>query len=463
MSEENDNQNSSLSENSSDDDESKEPGPSVAVNPFFDKSKRQKLKSEKSENSEKDSDDSDFSDSSDDEDSDLSEKEDSDAEKVPEPEIDEEDPLIKALKKSKEKSERKSPPDITCTDLITDFSFHPGSNLVAHCDINGKIYLNEYTNEENVFKNKQKCHKGNVRSLEFDPTGSTIFSGGEDKSFQIIDTETFKTVLKISDAHDAALYKIKPINENLLVTGDEDGTVKLWDKRQSSNMTKSVMEDSESLDDAVTDFFHKNQDPNYLVASSAEGVIQGYNLAGKKADVQSEVYEGEMNAMAVVHRDSKLIVGSGNGRLYMFNWREFGHWSDQFPGHPNAINSIVAVTDNVVITACEDGVIRAVHLYPHRFVGTVGHHEKGFGVEKLDVSHDGSLIASISHDECVKFWSIKYLEEMDYNKTKKPFLQQKGQKMRRKDNKMNRAQESEYQLPSSKKGNAKDFFKDLDE
>ena len=80
--------------------------------------------------------------------------------------------------------------------------------------------------------------KGNVRSLEFDPTGSTIFSGGEDKSFQIIDTETFKTVLKIADAHDAALYKIKPINENLLVTGDEDGTVKLWDKRQSSNMTK---------------------------------------------------------------------------------------------------------------------------------------------------------------------------------------------------------------------------------
>ena len=71
MSEENDIQNSSVSENSSDDDESKEAGPSVAVNPFFDKSKRQKLKSEKDSDSE-------FSDSSDDEDSDLSEKEDSD-------------------------------------------------------------------------------------------------------------------------------------------------------------------------------------------------------------------------------------------------------------------------------------------------------------------------------------------------------------------------------------------------
>ena len=38
----------------------------------------------------------------------------------------------------------------------------------------------------------------------------------------------------------------------------------------------------------------------------------------------------------------------------------------EFPGHPDGINSLIAVTDNVVITGCEDGVIRAVHLYPHR-------------------------------------------------------------------------------------------------
>ena len=53
---------------------------------------------------------------------------------------------------------------------------------------------------------------------------------------------------------------------------------------------------------------------------------------------------------------------------------------------------------------------RAVHLYPHRFVGTVGHHDKSYPIEKLDVSYNGELIASISHDDCVKFWSIKYLE-----------------------------------------------------
>jgi hypothetical protein len=45
--------------------------------------------------------------------------------------------------------------------------------------------------------------------------------------------------------------------------------------------------------------------------------------------------------------------------------------SDQYPGHPDAVNSMVAATDNVLITACEDGIIRAVHLFPHRFIGQV--------------------------------------------------------------------------------------------
>jgi len=53
---------------------------------------------------------------------------------------------------------------------------------------------------------------------------------------------------------------------------------------------------------------------------------------------------------------------------------------------------------------------------------------------------------------------------MDYNKTKKPFIAQKGAtKLRRKDNKMQQAQEKEHQLPSSNRANQKDFFKDLDE
>ena len=66
--------------------------------------------------------------------------------------------------------------------------------------------------------------------------------------------------------------------------------------------------------------------------------------------------------------------------------------------HPDAVNSVLSVTDNVVMTGCEDGNVRAVHLYPHRFLGVVGHHEGELPIEKMDVSGSGEMIASISHD-----------------------------------------------------------------
>ena len=49
--------------------------------------------------------------------------------------------------------------------------------------------MHEYSNEENTTKAKQKCHNNeSVRSLEFNITGSSLVSGGADKSFQIMDT-----------------------------------------------------------------------------------------------------------------------------------------------------------------------------------------------------------------------------------------------------------------------------------
>ncbi len=54
----------------------------------------------------------------------------------------------------------------------------------------------------------------------------------------------------------------------------------------------------------------------------------------------------------------KKVAGCADGRLYMFDWKQFGYHSADFPGHPDAINCVLAATENVVITACEDGSIR---------------------------------------------------------------------------------------------------------
>jgi len=369
--------------------------------------------------------------------------------------VDEEDELIKALKAAREKKVRNCPPDIKTQDNISDLSFHPEEELVALGTIAGDLSVFSYSNEENVLKKKLKISKKNLRGVEFDESGGSLLTISKDKTFRILDTETWAVKCKYLKCHDAALYSVACIDPNTAVTGDEDGFVKMWDLRSSDS--NSVMT-FKRFEEFVSSFC--KVDDKTLLASSGEGTVQSFDLRYRKPDIQSEVYNSELNCLGTVRGGDKVVAGAGSGNLYLFSKGQYGLHSDQFSGHPDAVNCLVPITDNVVITGCEDGNVRAVHLFPHRFLGVVGHHEDSFPVEKLDVNTTGELVASISHDNRVKFWNVAYLEEMDYDKTKKPLILPKSQ-VRSKSKKLAAAREVEHQLPSSGRANKAEFFQGL--
>jgi len=386
------------------------------------------------------------------EDSDVSDTDDSETEETDSKvDVDEEDDLIKALKSAREKKVRNSPPDIKTSELITDLSFHPESDLVAIGNISGDLSVFSYSNEENKLQKKLKLSKKTLRGLEFDESGSSLLTISKDKTFRILDTETWTVKSKYVKCHDSALYSCASLDSNISVTGDEDGFVKMWDNRLGDTSIMTF----KRFDEYVSSFLM--MDEHHLIAASGEGTIQSFDLRYKKPDIQSEMYDGELNCMGTVRGGNKLVVGSGTGQLYLFSKDQYGLHSDQFPGHPDGVNALLPITDNVLITGCEDGNVRAVHLYPHRFLGVVGHHEDEFPIERLDVNTTGEIVASISHDNRVKFWNVQYLEEMDYNKQRKPGILSKTV-VRSKSKKRNELKEVEHQLPSSSRGNKKEFF-----
>ena len=61
------------------------------------------------------------------------------------------------------------------------------------------------------------------------------------------------------------------------------------------------------FDENVSSFL--KMDDNHLLASSGEGTIQSFDLRTKRPDIQSEVYESELNCMATVRSGTKLCVG----------------------------------------------------------------------------------------------------------------------------------------------------------
>ncbi|KAH8355560.1 hypothetical protein KR200_005113, partial [Drosophila serrata] len=341
--------------------------------------------------------------------------------------------IIAAIKKP-----RSAPPEIKLEDFITDVCFHPSRDIVALATIIGDVHLYEYANEGNKLLRTIEVHSKACRDVEFTEDGRFLLTCSKDKCVMVTDMETEKLKKLYETAHDDAINTLHVLNENLFATGDDAGTVKLWDLR-----TKNAVFELKELEDQVTQLISNDQN-KLLLATSADGYLTTFNIAARKMYVQSEPYEEELNCMGIYRGDSKLVVGTSKGRLYTYNWGYFGFHCDMYPGIKSPISLMIPITDRIACVAGEDGNIRACHITPYRNLGVVGQHN--MPIESLDVNSSGELLASSSHNNDVRFWNVKYFEDfgdIKYN------------------DKHNAYKEKRHNLPSSKCTNASDFFADL--
>lgn len=337
------------------------------------------------------------------------------------------------------KKPRSKPANIDTEDYPTDVSFHPNQNILAISTVTGDVLIYRYENEENKLLYTHEIHRKAVRDVEFSSDGRALFSASRDKSIILSDFETGKFKRFYDNAHAEPIYTLTVIDENLIATGDDEGTIKLWDLRnRGSDPVFSIKEVEDYISRIIT-----NNQKRLLVCTSGDGLMTTLNIASKKMYVQSEPYEEELTCSGIFRNESKVVVGSSKGNFYTFNWGEFGYHNDSFMGPSTPVSLMVPITERIAITAGEDGIIRAMHLFPGRILGVVGQHS--LAVETMDISHDGEFIATSSHDNDVRFWNIKYFEDFDsisYNA------------------KPNRSAASNN-LPSSLRRNRADFFADL--
>lgn len=133
-------------------------------------------------------------------------------------EIEEEDELIKAIKRECS-SERDTPSQIHCEDFVTDISFHPVQNILAVANIVGDVLLYQYSNQENTVLNTLELHTKACRDVEFNEDGDILYSASKDKSIMISDVETGKLISFYENSHDVPIYSLTVIDENSFCTG----------------------------------------------------------------------------------------------------------------------------------------------------------------------------------------------------------------------------------------------------
>lgn len=351
---------------------------------------------------------------------------------------DEDDEVVKKIL-TELKKPRLKPPNITTEDFPTDLSFHPEQDILAVGTVTGDVLIYKYTNEENTLVSSHEVHTKAIRDIEFSIDGRDIISGSRDKSIMMTDFETGKLKRFWDKAHDEPIYTITVVDENLIASGDDDGTVRLWDSRVKGNDPIFSLKE---VEDYISCIITNNQ-KRMLVCTSGDGYVTTLNIGSKKMFVQSEPYEEELTCAGIYRNESKVVVASSKGNFYTFNWGEFGYHNDAFSGPSSPISLMIPITERIAITAGEEGIVRAMHLVPGRILGIVGQHS--LAVEAMDICNSGEFIASSSHDNDIRFWNIKYFEDFDnINYNEKP---------NKKANKFN--------LPSSLHANRADFFSDL--
>jgi hypothetical protein len=231
------------------------------------------------------------------------------------------------------------------------------------------------------------------------------------KTVKLYDLNAGTTIRKI-DNKKTKIYSLRVVDNFLLVTGDDEGWVKLWDYRVNRGCCMELKECEEYVSDLDT-----NSEKRLLLASSGEGTLTAFNIRAKRVEPpQSELFDSGFQSVRFLEERNKAVVGAEDGALNIFNVNEWGNISDRYPipgssrGHMNcSIDSIELIGDSVIAIGCSDGKVRAVNILPNQVVGEVTSHDTA--VEAMAIRPSTCSLAS-SDSNVVKIFNYNRTEDV---------------------------------------------------
>lgn len=220
-----------------------------------------------------------------------------------------------------------------------------------------KLYAKKWSAR---YKNKS------CRGVEFDEAGSRLWCLSKDKTIYNLNTETGQVVDVYPEAHTAAPSRLLPLpgDSNLLVTGDDDGVVNLWDtrlktKRGGAGSTGGSVEPVRTYDhhfDWITDFHYSRHliPPKLSREEKERREKEAKQLAEKKRkrdaqrkqqrDGDDDLSEAEEADTPTPGRE-RLVCTSGDGSLSVIDFRAGGSKGSKSAGGNDKMKGVEVSED----------------------------------------------------------------------------------------------------------------------
>ncbi|KAB8333911.1 protein kinase [Scytonema tolypothrichoides VB-61278] len=281
-------------------------------------------------------------------------------------------------------------------------------------------------------------HSGEVNSLVFNPSGTTLASGSDDKTIKLWNLKRRKEI-RTFKGHTGIIYSVAISSDGqTIVSGSDDKTIKLWNLKTGqeirtfaghSSLINSVAISSDgqkiasgSYDSTIkvwnlntgqeirTLTGHTREvlsvtmspDNQKLASASADRTIKVWNLNTGKVILNLKGHEGDVNALAIGPDGQLLVSASDDKTVKVWNLNT-GNEIRTFGGYAADVSAVGFSPDGEKIaTGSDDGTVKIWNLSTGQEISTFsGHTGEVFAVA---FSPDGKTLVSGSKDKTIKIW-----------------------------------------------------------
>jgi WD40 repeat protein len=253
-------------------------------------------------------------------------------------------------------------------------------------------------------------HAGTVNGVAFLPGGRMLVSGGSEGTVRIWSTQPLSRLDFALRGHRGSIsaLAVDP-RTGVVISGGNDGSLRMWDlatRKQlrtplapgSGRATRVLEPESVEVDDVAV-----GSDGRLLVSGGEDGRVRLWNaLTGKEmgAPIRAAV---RVWAVAISPDERMLASGGPDDTIRLWNVRDHRPMG-VLRGHSDAVRDLAFTPDGTLVSASWDKTIRLWDVQTHKQVAVLrGHTGLIFGVA---VSPDGRTLAS-GGDDTVRLWDLR--------------------------------------------------------
>ena len=135
------------------------------------------------------------------------------------------------------------------SDKISTGIIRNDGKLILTGDETGKLFIHEIITKNQI--RKYSSHNLSINSIDIDSSLVKFISASSDCSFKYFDMINEKPIKDFKKCHNDSIMSNKFFEDNLILTGSHDKTIKLWDLRSNLFSPEIIFDNSDKICDDI--------------------------------------------------------------------------------------------------------------------------------------------------------------------------------------------------------------------